>query len=227
MPLDFPTNPVNGQVYEGFTYDSTIGSWESSSAATLLGSRLSTIESRVPSGTLHQWTTATAPQGYLLCQGQAISRTQFSSLFAAIGTQYGSGDGSTTFNIPDLQGRVPVGRKSDGTGTFGTLNAKGGAQTVTLDITQIPAHTHVQNPHTHTQNAHDHGVTVNIGFGAGGFGAAFGRMDQNNPANTWNYSANEETATNNPTTATNQNAGGGLSHNNLQPYIVLNYIIKT
>ena len=63
----------------------------------------------VPSGTVSQTARATAPTGYLLCDGSAVSRTTYSSLFDAIGTVYGSGDGSTTFNIPNLKGRVPVG----------------------------------------------------------------------------------------------------------------------
>lgn len=112
MPLDFPANPTNGQIYEGFVYDSTLNSWESSSTVASLSARISAIESRVPAGTLHQWTTATAPQGYLLCQGQEISRTQFPNLFSAVGTIYGLGNGSTTFNLPDLRSRIPVGVQS-------------------------------------------------------------------------------------------------------------------
>lgn len=237
MPIDFPANPVNGQVYEGFIYDSVVGSWESTSGAASLGVRLLSLESRVPSGVLQQWTTAVAPQGYLLCQGQAISRTQYANLFAAIGTTYGTGDGSTTFNLPDLRGRVPVGRASSG--TFATLNTTGGTETVTLDITQIPSHTHIQDAHNHTQNSHNHsqnphshalvGQTVS---GLAGFAqpqAIFSNGVNLAGSTINNATATNQatTATNQATTATNQNAGGGLAHNNLQPYIVLNYIIKT
>jgi microcystin-dependent protein len=239
MPLDFPTNPVNGQVYQGFVYDSVVGSWESTSTLTSLGARLSAIESRVPTGTLHQWTTATAPQGYLLCQGQAISRTLFVNLFTAIGTLYGAGDGSTTFNIPDLRGNVPVGKSSSG--TFSTLNNKGGAETVTLSLTQIPSHTHIQNEHNHTQNEHNHSqnahnhifsenallVSNTIGFAQTSAINGNGFDISPNSSGFTTATNNATTATNQATTATNQNAGGGLAHNNLQPYIVLNYIIKT
>lgn len=63
----------------------------------------------VPAGTVLATARAAAPAGYLLCQGQAVSRTTYAALFAAIGSTYGNGDGATTFNVPDLRGRVPVG----------------------------------------------------------------------------------------------------------------------
>ena len=67
----------------------------------------------VPVGGIMPYAGSTAPFGYLLCQGQAISRTTYADLFAIIGTTYGGGDGSSTFNIPDLYNRVPVGLGSD------------------------------------------------------------------------------------------------------------------
>ena len=63
---------------------------------------------RLPTGVVVPFAGATAPDGYLLCYGQAVSRSTYSDLFAAIGTTYGAGDGSTTFNLPDLRGRLPV-----------------------------------------------------------------------------------------------------------------------
>jgi microcystin-dependent protein len=161
----------------------------------------------VPSGTVSQTARATAPTGYLLCDGSAISRTTYSSLFDAIGTAYGTGDGSTTFNIPNLKGRIPVGFDSSQT-EFDTLGETGGAKTHTLTTAEMPSH-------THTQDAHQHLSSWNQTYVAGGGLSVV--------ANLPGSSANFNTG---PTTATNQNTGGGGAHNNLQPYVVLNYMIK-
>lgn len=96
----------------------------------------------MPSGAIMIWPTATAPTGWRLCDGAERSRTGFASLFAAIGTTYGVGDGSTTFNVPNLKGRVVVGIDASQT-EFDTLAETGGAKTHTLTEAQIPAHTHV------------------------------------------------------------------------------------
>jgi microcystin-dependent protein len=237
----------------------------------------------VPSGTINQTARATAPSGYLLCDGSAISRTTYSSLFDAIGTAYGVGDNSTTFNIPNLKGRVPVGFDSSQT-EFDTLGETGGAKTHTLTTAEMPSHTHVQNSHNHTQDSHNHtqnshnhsqnshnhgqdshnhsqnahshpvggsgstlflvngsGTNGNINLALGG-GAYASSTPQpatatNNATTATNQAATATniattatniatTATNIATTATNQNTGGGGAHNNLQPYVVLNYMIK-
>jgi microcystin-dependent protein len=163
----------------------------------------------LPAGAITQFAGASAPAGYLLCTGQSISTTTFASLFSAIGYTYGGSGGF--FNVPNLQNRVPVGK---GTGTFATLNSTGGAETHTLTIDQMPSHTHIQNPHNHAQtigNIDDQNFT--------------GGANQNPPADGPNAFSNGSLTQN--TTAINQNTGGGQAHNNLQPYIVLNYIIKT
>lgn len=150
---------------------------------------------------------ASAPTGWLLCYGQAISRTTYAALFAAISTAFGAGDGSTTFNVPDCRGRVPAGKDdmggvaasrltTAGSGVNGAaLGAVGGAQTHTLDTTQIPAHSHGEN---HTGS----GAGSQIGQGGGGAGTTASGIST-------------------------ASAGGGLAHNNTQPTIVTNYIIKT
>lgn len=100
-----------------------------------------------------------APGGWLLCQGQAVSRTTYSALFAVVGTAFGVGDGSTTFNLPDMRGRTPIG---SGTGSGLTARTLGdqtvGAEDVTLTAAQsgLVGHNHTQNAHTHTQVAHTH-----------------------------------------------------------------------
>lgn len=103
-----------------------------------------------PAGSIMQYGGSSAPEGWLLCDGSAISRTTYSALFAAIGTTYGTGDGSTTFNLPDLENRVPIG-VSD---THG-LGTTGGEETHTLTTEEMPAHGHAARTtsdgnHTHT-----------------------------------------------------------------------------
>jgi microcystin-dependent protein len=139
------------------------------------------IKNNTPAGVINMWATTTAPTTWLLCDGAAVSRTTYAALFAVISTTYGAGDGSTTFNLPSLKGKVPVGRDS-ADAAFNTMGLSGGAKTHTLDTSEMPVHTHTQNAHTHTQdshnhtqNAHNHAITdpghvhnFNFGSGAGG-----------------------------------------------------------
>lgn len=100
-----------------------------------LTAKVNAISSSSPTGMLVMWPTTEAPTDWLLCDGSAVSRTQYSALFNIIGTTFGSGDGSTTFNLPNFKSRFPVGL--DPGGTFTTLGATGGSETsVSL------AHTH-------------------------------------------------------------------------------------
>lgn len=145
----------------------------------------------MPSGVIFPYGAATAPTGFLLCDGTAISRTEHADLFSIIGTTYGSGDGSTTFNVPNIKGRIPVGLDSAQT-EFDALGETGGAKTHTLTESEMPAHTHDVS-----------GGSTNASIG--GFG---------------NFAGGSSGATSSST-------GGGNAHNNLQPYIVLNYIIKS
>ena len=147
-----------------------------------------------PTGVTLPFAGRYAPDGYLLCDGRAVRRDVYSRLFGVIGTTYGSGDGMWTFNIPDYQGRVPVGF-SPGETEFATLGQRGGAKTHILTIDEIPSHDH----------------EVRSGWGGGGLGDSWSRVDANNPGNPWGRTGS---------------AGGGRSHNNLQPYIAANYIIR-
>lgn len=155
--------------------------------------------SSADTGAIQIWPTDTPPTGWLLCDGSAVSRTTYSDLYALIGTTYGAGDGSTTFNLPNMKGKVVAGKDSGQT-EFDALAETGGAKTHTLTTAELPAHAH-STP----------GLTgwPAVGSGAGWNGWAGGQ----NPFVT------ERTATN--------NAGSGTAHNNMQPYIVLNFIIKT
>jgi microcystin-dependent protein len=213
MAFEFPSNPTSGQIYENYVYNADAGAWD-----------IISFSDGIPAGIIMAWGASSAPANWLICDGSAVSRSVYASLFSAIGTTYGSGDGSTTFNLPDLRGRIPVGKNG---GSFGTLGATGGTETVTLTESQMPSHTHIQDSHNHTQNAHGHAY----------YGAQTGQnLPFTNTGNVWTHFLNNyqysvpavgsTTATNQPTTATNQNTGGGQPHNNLQPYIVTNYIIK-
>lgn len=92
-------------------------------------------------GEIKAYAGSTVPNGWLICDGSAISRTDYPLLFNAIGTLWGVGDGSTTFNLPNLKGKVPVGYDSSQT-EFDTVGESGGAKTVTLNVNQIPSHAH-------------------------------------------------------------------------------------
>jgi microcystin-dependent protein len=120
--------------------------------------------SGVPVGHIIAHGSATAPTGYLVCDGSAISRTAFAALFNAIGTNFGTGDGSTTFNLPDLQGRMPV-----GIGTHADANTMGENDGTAL-ASRTPKHKHTVNDpgHSHTTNAEDITGTVVPGA-SGGF----------------------------------------------------------
>jgi microcystin-dependent protein len=204
----------------------------------------------MPSGSITQFAGSTAPTGWLSCDGANISRTTYAALFAIIGTTYGAGDGSTTFGLPNMKGRIPVGFDSAQT-EFDALGETGGAKTHTLTSAEMPSHTHTQDSHNHTQNSHGHTTDAqgshahNVGITGSGTSSTSHRHEGTNTLARgilggsllgFNFGTDSQgshghniaaaTATNNATTATNQNTGGGGAHNNLQPYIVLNYIIK-
>jgi microcystin-dependent protein len=184
-----------------------------------------------PAGTVNPYAGSTAPTGWLLSFGQAVSRTTYANLFAVISTTYGVGDGSTTFNLPDLRGRAIAGVDNMGGTDAGrlsisnTLGTTTGAETHTLSSAEMPSHTHTQNSHNHTQNAHAHDFIGKFG----GSTTISSTLSAPGSANDYGIGGGYvagATATNQAATATNQNTGGGGAHNNMQPTIVLNYIIK-
>lgn len=158
---------------------------------------------------------SSAPTGWLLCDGSTVSRTTYSGLFAIVGTTYGAGDGSTTFTLPDMRGRVPVGKNS---GTFSSLGATGGAETHTLTAAQMPSH-------THTIPNHQHGIRAEYGSSLGLNSAPPGQYNQLT-FNTGYAFQSAYTQADGGGGATSS-AGSGSAHNILQPYLVINYIIKT
>ena len=160
-----------------------------------------TINTNTPVGSISLFAGTTAPNGWLICDGSAVSRTTYANLFSVIGTTYGKGDGSTTFNIPNLKGKVPVGLDSSDT-SFDTIGETGGEKTHTLSIDEMPSHSHVEQ------------------YGAAAW------VDQSGLGNTANgYKPVYEGQSTLKANIT-ANTGGGQAHNNLQPYIVMNYIIS-
>lgn len=157
----------------------------------------------LPAGTLLDFAGASAPAGFFLCDGHAISRTAYVALFNNIGTTYGVGDGSTTFNLPDSRGRVHAGKDNMGgtsasrlvTNVAGaTLGASGGAESHTLSATQMPSHTHATPAYGNAP-----AVNAQMATSAAGFSGLY---------------------------ATTTSAGADAAHNNTQPTLIVNKIIK-
>ena len=156
----------------------------------------------VNTGTIMSWSNSTIPSGFLECDGSAVSRTTYSDLFGVISTDYGSGDGSSTFNLPDLQDKTMVGASSGK-----AYSTTGGAESVstsnhTLTTSEIPSH--------------DHGVYHHAGRHLGGGVSGAGGGDTGTTVEA----------------AKSSNTGSGSSHNHgsvsvMQPYMALKFMIKT
>lgn len=173
----------------------------------LVMGRLSGEPGGVPIGTILPFAASTAPSGWLNCDGAAISRTTYAALYAMLGNGYGAGDGSTTFNIPNLQGRFPLGQQ----GLTYFMTTTGGAATVALSQANLPAHDHG------SAGGHTHIGTV--GF-SGQFGpTGGGQIVLANAAGT-------EPFTSNNGAHTHGSVGSGQAHENMPPYLVINYIIR-
>jgi microcystin-dependent protein len=173
------------------------------------GANLSGIEG-IPTATIVPWSSASVPTGFLECNGAAVSRTTYSALFAIIGTTYGTGDGSSTFNVPDLQNNVAVGKSNNkalaSTGGADTVqstgNISGSTANATLSTDQLASHSHSGGGATETHSdpggrgASSIGNTGNTGSGSG---------------HSHNLSANFS----------------GDATSVIQPYLTAIYIIKT
>lgn len=201
----------------------------------------------VPSGTILQYAGAAPPNGWLLCDGSAINRASYAGLFAVLGTTYGNGNGTTTFNLPDFRGRVAVGCDNMGIGSAnrltsiqadvlggsggveavapaGSISLSGTVGSTTLSSNQIPSHNHLPS----VVSANWTASTSPNGWGSG----------------TWSSSGAGAVSGGNPTTPSSamiKNTGNGESHTHsfsgsgeltgismdvTQPWLAINYIIK-
>lgn len=188
----------------------------------------------VPIGAVMTFGTTATPAGFLLCDGSAVDRTTYASLFAVIGTNFGPGNGVDTFNLPDMRGRVAVGKAASG--TFATINNSGGEENHTLTVDEMPSHSHSHNNPNHSHSLNDPGHAHNLrGFNANYPSGAGGAEDGSGCEWTRTFDTRGGGITVSGT-GISVNAsgislainatGGGLAHNNLQPYRVLNYVIK-
>lgn len=198
-------------------------------------------------GLIEPFAGTIVPAGYLLCDGSAVSRSDYTALFEVIGTTFGSGDGETTFNLPDLSGRVPL-----GVSMSHALGSTGGSETVTLTESELPAHVHVVPQHGHedtigaTTPEFSHSITqpvfkYNKPVNKSG-GHDFGGRER------WTTNTTTATATRRTDVAVSvhaasnctvsgsiddkvafdsETAGSGSYHNNMQPFCTIAYIICT
>lgn len=202
------STPSNGQL---LAYNSTTGKW---------GNTTQTIPENLPAGSIMAWATSTPPGNWLICDGSAVSRSTYASLFAAIGTTYGAGNGTTTFNLPDLRGRVPVGKN---TGTFSTLGATGGVETHRHNFGFALGD---KNWSPGGQNA---GMEAPGANGSGAYKYSTGTWQGGTSNGTYNTYVNTNVNAGSYTYQTvgrYQSFGDTDLGSSLQPYQVVNYIIK-
>lgn len=199
--LDFLSDVSNpGTPTDGYylRYNSGTGYWEAMTGPT--GGTI-TVVGNVPIGSVISWAgqnSEAVPSGWLLCDGSAVNRTTYADLFTAIGTTYGGGDGSITFNLPDVRGRVLVGSGTGSGLTTRAIGASFGEEEHTLTEAELASHTHVP-----VVNAARGVMQANPG-GASNVGSGSGTLDETDLGAT----------------------GGDDPHNNVQPSLAMRAIIK-
>jgi microcystin-dependent protein len=170
----------------------------------------------VPTGSLLMWSLASAPTGFLLCNGSAVSRSTYASLYAVIGTTFGSGDGSTTFNLPDYRNNMPIGAGS----TYSAGSTGGSADAIVVSHTHTATSVVTDPGHFHTStwnNVND----FNQGGGSNG-------AEQYPDDTQGTFTVNTDSKTTGITVATTVASSGSSGTNaNLPPYLGIYFIIKT
>jgi microcystin-dependent protein len=173
------------------------------------------LNTLIPTGLISPFGAASAPAGWLSCQGQAVSRTTYSDLYAVIGTTYGIGDNSTTFNLPDLMGRSPIGSGTGAGLTGRSLGDKVGVENSSLSESNLPQHGHIV---THfrrisTADTHDH--------------EGWSTSETNHFSAPPDDRTSEAESTDAVTVGTNGGNGSSAAFTNMQPSTAVNFIIKT
>lgn len=192
-----------------------------------MSSASNNITPGVPAGAVFDFAGAVAPFGYFLCDGSLKSRVDYKRLFEAIGTTYGAGDGSTTFRLPDARGKSSIGAGAGAGLTARTLGESGGEEFHELNEAELPSHTHIQDPHLHDALPHIHNMTTSTSSVPGGSETYTWNKTDVSPGVPTGFGYTEEAFVGiDFKTAINQNTGGGDPHNNMQPFIVFNKIIK-
>lgn len=190
--------PITGNLQMGGNKITGMADGSAATDAATVG-QLASVNS-VVTGTIQMWPTTSAPSGYLLCAGSAVSRTTYAALFAVIGTTFGTGDGSTTFNLPNYADRMPIGS--------GTIAASIGVTGGSKDAIVV-SHTHSITDPGHF---HSYGGVQSQGLENGNSILATGGTS---------YSTNTKT------TGISVNTTGSSGTNaNLPPYLGINFIIK-
>jgi microcystin-dependent protein len=195
---------ANEAIWDGDATEALRAAQQMAEILILLG--LEQVEDEMPIGVCVPYAGSAAPPGWLLCDGSAISRVDYANLFAICGTAYGVGNGTTTFNIPDMRGRFPLGKDNMGGSSANRVTATeadnlgqgSGAESEIITIAKMPAHSHNQRLQTN-------------------FASTFASFAQ--VAN----AASPATAVG--TIINTSDAGGGEAHNNMPPYLTLNFII--
>jgi len=200
----------------------------------------------IPTGIIEMFAGSTAPNGWLICNGDAVSRSAYSDLFKIIGTTYGVGNSNSTFTLPDMRGRCPIGVGTGASLTARTLGSNVGAETATLAETNLPSHTHTATVgtqsanHTHTGTSGGQSADHTHYFShTAGTSGSYGLMDSatassSGQPSTGGISADHTHSTttgnesaNHTHSVTNSNTGSGTAFGIMSPSIVVNFIIKT
>ena len=188
---------------------------------TLVNENFDKIDATSITGAVQLFAGSSAPSGWLICNGQAVSRTTYAALFAVIGTTYGAGDGSTTFNIPNLVNKTVRGSNS--------LGKTGGADTVILSTANLPAHTHgVGTLATESAGAHTHNVWK-YNTNASGANAYYLNTNDSQTGKTELKSGfmNSTGAHTHTISGSTASTGSSSAVTIANPYVMLHYIIKT